>query len=87
LKELRKEQEAPSLHSDRQSTIDLANNLVYHDKTKHIYVRYYFIRKMLKNGVFLLLTIHTSQNPAYMLTKVVAVKKLKRCSAFVGFQG
>ena len=35
LKELGKNQEAPSLHSDSQSTIDLANN-IYHDRTKHI---------------------------------------------------
>ena len=36
LKELGKEQEAPSLHSGNQSVIDLTNNLVYHDRTKHI---------------------------------------------------
>jgi len=36
LKELGKEQETPSLHSDSQSSIDLANNLVYHDRTKYL---------------------------------------------------
>ena len=36
LKEFEKEQEAPSLHSDSQSAIDLVNNLIYHDRTKHI---------------------------------------------------
>ena len=42
LKELRKEKEAPSLHNDIQSAIDLVtnpvyhNNPVYHDRTKHI---------------------------------------------------
>ena len=40
-------------------------------------MRYHFIRKMLKDNVFLLLKIHTSQNPADMLTKVVTVEKLK----------
>ena len=47
LKELRKEPEAPSLHSNSQSTIVLANNSVYHDRTRHIDVQYHFIRKML----------------------------------------
>jgi len=57
LKELRKKQEALSLHSESQSVIDLANNLVYHDKIKNIDVRYHFICKLLKDGVFSLLKI------------------------------
>ena len=52
LKELGKEQKAPSLHSDNQSTIELANNLVYYDKIKHIDMWYYFICKLLKDGAF-----------------------------------
>jgi len=85
-KELGKEQEAPSLHSDSHSAIDLANYLVYHDKTKHIDMWYHFIHKLLKDCGFSLLKIHTSQNPADMLTKVVMVETLKNYSAFVGFQ-
>ena len=79
LKELEKELKALSLHNDNQSAIDLANNLVYHKRTKHIFVRYHFIHKMLKDVAFLFL--HTSHNPADMLTKVVAVEKLKSYSA------
>jgi len=36
IKELDKEQVSPLLHSDNQSIIDLVNNPVYHDITKHI---------------------------------------------------
>jgi len=72
---------------DSQSAIDLANNPVYHDRIKHIDVRYHFIRKMLKDDVFLLLKIHMSQNLADMLTKVIALEKLKSCSTSVGLQG
>jgi len=85
-KELGKEQEALSLHSDSQSAIDLANDPVYHDRTKHIDVRYHFICKLLKDGVFSLLKIHTSQNLTDMLTKVVTVEKLKSCLVSVGLQ-
>jgi len=84
LKELEKEQEAPSLHSDSQSAIDLANNLVYHGRTKHIDVRYHFICELLKDGMFSLLKMHTSQNLVDMLTKVVTVRKLKSCSTSMG---
>jgi len=84
LKVLEKEQEAPSLHSDNQNAIDIANNLIYHDRIKHINVSYNFIRKLLKDDVFSLLKIHTSKNPTDMLTKVITVKKLKSCSTSVG---
>jgi len=86
LKKLGKEQEALSLHSDSQSATDFVNNPVYHDRIKHIDMRYHFIHKLLKDGMFSLLKIHTSQTPADMLTKEVMVEKLKSCSAFVGLQ-
>jgi len=63
MKELGKEWVTPSLRIDRQSAIDLAINSVYHDRTKHIDMRYHFIRILLKDGVLSLVKIHTSQNP------------------------
>ena len=77
----------PSLHNNSHSVVDLANNSVYHDKTKYIDVRYYFIRILLKDGVLSLVKIHTSRNPAHMLTKVVTTEKLKICSASLGLLG
>ena len=73
----------PSLHRDSQSVIDLVNNSVYHDRTKHIDVGYHYIHVLLKDGVLSLLKIYTSQNPADMLTKMIATEKLKACSASV----
>jgi len=51
MKEIRKEQVTPPLHSDCQNAIELFNNPVYHDRTKHFDVRYHFIRILLKDGV------------------------------------
>jgi len=42
---------------------------------------------MLEDGELKLEKIHTSQNPAYMLTKVVTREKLRICSVSVGLQG
>ena len=86
LKELRKLQVRPPLHSDSQSVIDLANNLVYHDRTKHIDMRCHFIHMLLKDDVLSLKKIHTSQNHTDMLTKIVKMDKPKTCSASVGLQ-
>ena len=74
------------MHSDRQSAIDHANNSIHHDITKHIYVQYHFILKLLKDGVFSLLKIYMSQNPTDILTKVFSVEKLKSCLVSVGLQ-
>nr|GEY75482.1 protein kinase-like domain, phloem protein 2-like protein [Tanacetum cinerariifolium] len=38
------------MYSDSQSAIHLVNNQVYHARTKHIDVRYHFIREILKEG-------------------------------------
>jgi len=46
-----------SLHSDIQSDINLANNAVYHDRTKIIHVRNHFICILLKDGVLSLVKI------------------------------
>ena len=87
MKELGKEQVIPLLHSDSQSAIDLDNNPVYHDRTRHINVRYHFIHILLKDKVLSLEKIHTSQNLADMLTNMAMMENLKTCLAFVGLLG
>lgn len=86
MKELGKEQDKCRLFSDSQSAIHLAKNVAFHSRTKHIDIKYHFIRSLLEEGQFTLEKIHTSENPADMFTKVVTVGKLKACSASVGLQ-
>jgi hypothetical protein len=45
LKDLRQLVEQVILHCDNRSTVCLAENLVFHAKTKHIEVHYHFIRE------------------------------------------
>lgn len=72
------------LCSDNQSAIHLAKNSAYHSRTKHIDVRYHFIRSMLEEGSFKLEKIHTNKNSADMLTKSVPKEKLEFCIASLG---
>jgi len=74
------------LYYDSQSAIHLAKNSSFHSKTKHIQLRYHLIRSALEDGQLKLEKIHTSQNPADMLTKGVTREKLSFCSVSVGFQ-
>ncbi|GJU57696.1 transposable element [Tanacetum coccineum] len=48
LGELGIKQKFVTMHSDSQSAIHLAKNKVYHARTKHIDVRYHFIREILE---------------------------------------
>ena len=79
-------QENSKLYSDSQSAIHLAKNSVFHSKTKHIQLKYHFIRFVLEDELLKLETILTSQNPADMLTNVVTREKLSSCSVSVGLK-
>ncbi|GKC25261.1 retrovirus-related pol polyprotein from transposon TNT 1-94, partial [Tanacetum coccineum] len=47
------------LYSDSQSAIALSCNTVQHSKTKHIAVRYHFIKEQVENGVVVLYFVKT----------------------------
>ncbi|KAL5850870.1 hypothetical protein ACOSQ4_008883 [Xanthoceras sorbifolium] len=79
LKDLGFGQKHVKVHCDSQSAICLAKNQVYHVRTKHIDVRYHFVREILEEGQILLQKIHTAENPADMMTKVVTSIKFQHC--------
>jgi hypothetical protein len=69
-----KEEDNSRLYCDNESFIHLSKNLAFHLKTKHIHLRYHFIQSVLEDGHLKLEKIHTSQNPADMLTKGVSTE-------------
>jgi len=79
LKDLGVGQKQIELYSDSQSAIHLAKNQVFHARTKHIDVRYHFVREILEEEEIVLHKIHTTENPADMLTKVVTRAKFEHC--------
>jgi hypothetical protein len=38
------------IYCDNQSCIKLSENLVFHDRSKHIEIKYHFIRDMVQKG-------------------------------------
>ena len=68
------EQENVNLWCDSQSAIHLAKNQVHHARTKHIDVRYHFVRDVIEEGDISLMKVHT-ENSTDMLTKVVTGSK------------
>ena len=65
----------PTLHCDNQSAIMLKNNPMFHVKTKHIDVKYHFIRDVLEDKHMELVKVHTDDNPADLLTKGLASER------------
>ena len=57
----------------------MAKNQVYHARTKHINVRFHFIREILDELDIELKKIHTKENPANMHIKVVSGVKFTYC--------
>ncbi|KAL2239399.1 UNVERIFIED_CONTAM: Retrovirus-related Pol polyprotein from transposon TNT 1-94 [Sesamum indicum] len=84
LGELGKPQADVILHSDSQSAIHLAKNPAFHSRIKHIEIKYHFIRQFLEKKALQLEKIQGEKNPADMLTKAVAMEKLKLCTASTG---
>ena len=72
-------QEHINVYYDSQSAIHLTKNQVYHVRTKHIDVRFHFVREIVNEGKILLQKIKTADNPADMLTKVVTTIKFEYC--------
>ncbi|GKA83999.1 retrovirus-related pol polyprotein from transposon TNT 1-94 [Tanacetum coccineum] len=67
------------VNCDNQGAIHLSRNHVFHERTKHINVRYHFIREVLEAKTVKVLKVGTEHNAADALTKVVPGRKLQHC--------
>lgn len=65
--------------SDSQSSIQLCKNPVFHDRTKHIDVKFHFIRDIVEKGIVNLEKIPSEFNPADMGTKCLPLEKFRSC--------
>ena len=71
LQELDLKQKDYIVHYGSQSAIDLNKNTMYHARTKHIDVGYHWNKKVIKEQIFQIRKIHTDENTADMMTKVI----------------
>eukprot|EP00253_Pinus_taeda_P020951 PITA_20951 len=86
LDEIGRTQEKVILLCDSQSAIHLATNPAYHSRTKHIDVRYHFLRHVIDGGKVALQKVHTRENYADIFTNPVIEEKLLWCLASLGLQ-
>ncbi|RVW65305.1 Retrovirus-related Pol polyprotein from transposon TNT 1-94 [Vitis vinifera] len=79
LQELGLQQERYLLYCDSQRVIHLSTNPTFHSRSKHIDVRYHWIRDALEMKLFCLEKIHIDENGSNMMTKPIPTEKLQFC--------
>ena len=67
------------VYIDSQSALQLCKNPVFHERTKHVDVRYHFIKERVTDGSIIVEKIATENNPSDISTKVVLLSKFKLC--------
>jgi hypothetical protein len=63
------EMDAIVIFCDNQSCIKMTENPMFHDKTKHIEIRYHYIRDMVQKGVVKLQYVGTDEQVVDVSTK------------------
>ncbi|MCO5586046.1 hypothetical protein L7F22_039984 [Adiantum nelumboides] len=66
------------IYCDNLSNIQLAQNPVFHAKTKHIEVHYHFIKERVLDGSIDLTFVRTDEQVVDIFTKALGVEKLRR---------
>ena len=54
---------------DNQSCIKMTENLIFHDKSKHLEIKYHFIQDMVQKGVVKLKYVPTGEQVVDVLTR------------------
>lgn len=72
------------LFIDKKSAIDLAKIPVFHGRSKHIDVRYHFIRECVDRGDIIIKYVSTEEQRADILTKSMSKAKFKRMRKLLG---
>jgi hypothetical protein len=85
LKDLHEEVSDPTMiYCDNLNSIQLAKNLVFHARTKHVEVHYHFVRERVLFGEVELTHVPTSRQIADIFTKPLGLDKLRQFSGALG---
>jgi hypothetical protein len=69
------ELEPTVIHCDNQSCIKLSKNPVFHDRSKHIEMRYHYVRDMVQKNILNIQYVLTTEKIADILTKPLSLTK------------
>ena len=75
---------AISLYSDSQSAINLAHNPSFHDRSKHIALKYHLTRYLIADGQLSLEFVPTESQAADCFTKALSGTRMAMCREQLG---
>jgi hypothetical protein len=75
---------ATVIQVDNKSAIELAKNSVNHERSKHIEVRFHFIRDHVKEGSVELVHVVSQDQVADIFTKSLPKVFLDKCKKMIG---
>ena len=64
------------IYEDNQSAIKLVENPVFHKKSKHVDIKYHFVRELVENRTLEIQYVSTVENVADIFTKPLSFKEL-----------
>lgn len=74
----------PEIMVDNMSAIALTKNPVFHDRSKHIDVRYHYIRECIERGRIVIDYIETKMQLADVLTKALGRVRFQELRVRIG---
>lgn len=74
------------LFIDNKSALDLAKNAVFHGRSKHIHVRYHFVRECVERGDIILKYVSSENQKADILTKALVTAKFEQMRNLLGIK-
>jgi hypothetical protein len=74
------------IYEDNQGCIAMAKNPVNHERTKHIDIKYHFVRELVAAGVIKIIYLETEEMQADILTKGMARDRHVKLCLAIGLQ-
>jgi hypothetical protein len=71
------EMDPTTIHCDNQRCVNLSENPVFHDISKHIEIKYHYIRDMVQRKTIHIQYLRTHENIIDIFTKPLAKTKFK----------
>jgi hypothetical protein len=71
--------ESTEIQVDNKSAIELAKNLVHHERSKHIDVRFHSIREYIKDGEVQVVHVQSNEQAADIFTKALSKPLSENC--------
>jgi hypothetical protein len=78
------QKECTTIWCDNSSTIKLSKNPVMHGRSKHIDVRFHFLRDLVNDGIIQLLHCRTQEQIADLMTKALKVETFQKLREELG---